>query len=499
MSGVGGSGVANPPTVPASVWLRWAALGVALASSTMSAEARERVAMPFTCTVVSGRVALEPASEQRYLITTPRQQQPFTFCINDDPARCRTWMTHRFNVACGGKDVPWIDVVAAASPLSPGLRQGRTRVEHGRLAMELGPPINMLANCHAVPRFLGGRVRQGNGPEPVRGCPPDMLERHRRTVAVFPTGFAPMGVVSARVVIGPDQVSAAPTASQQLPAAKHYGPPSPTVAVSQLPPATPPVVAPPAVQVEPARRPESTVELPAVAPIDSAAIGRIEPTRFEIPTLDLTPRPRPQAPSTPPVSPAATEPRANELPVERHAAKEPLRIPVPPWITSIGPTILPKEFTVSSSSPYAPYAAAITFSLSLLLAASLYRRRKLDLRNARAAGSKVAARLDEQQLYEIVRGTTHQQLDGVRTAVTALAAAPPLRSAITDALHVLERRYQAVLQSTPEDDEALRRVRARLERVLHDLRRLREIGESAVVSFASTDRARRELPYAEHH
>lgn len=475
------------PTIPslrAGLW----ATAVAVAA-VVPAAARERIAMPYSCHVQGGRVMVGPAPEQQFLVSTPRQQQPYTFCINDDPGRCRTWMTHRFNMVCGGKDVPWIDVVAAAASSGPGLAHFRARVEHGRLALELGPRPDMLARCHGGPRFLGGRMRPGA--EPGSGCPPDLQERHRRPVVVFPAGFAPMGIASARVVLGPEPVATQPAL---IGPAKPSGPPAPAVTVAALPPAV--VAEPPRKPDKPekAEKPERLEQ--AGTAIDSVSLGPLGTQPIELKRLDLEVEAKPRTqlrisvpkPDAPAVLPAAELP-----PVQRVAARETSIIPLAPWTTVVSPVALPKELAGLASAPFMAYTLAAVLSLSLLLAA-LYARRQIAGRAADDPRGTAATRLDEQQLFEIVRSTTHQQLDGVRSAIRALSAAPPLRSAITDAMHVLERRYQSILQTAPADDETRRRTRARLERVLHDLRRLREIGESAVVSFTATGRMVRELP-----
>jgi hypothetical protein len=106
----------------------------------------------------------------------------------------------------------------------------------------------------------------------------------------------------------------------------------------------------------------------------------------------------------------------------------------------------------------------------------------------------LTARLDEARLFEIVRSDAASHITALRTAIDGLTAAPPLREAIMDALLIIERRQHAVLEQPAGDDEARRRKRARLERILHDVRRLREIGDSAVVSLAAGGLLNRGLP-----
>src|SRR3990172_7635978 len=93
---------------------------VALGGAEVAAQVRAKVAMPYTCLIEHEQVVAQPSLEQSYDILGRHEQQPFTVCFGPDGAQCRTWMVHRFTLACGGVRVPWIEVVAAAAASRPG-------------------------------------------------------------------------------------------------------------------------------------------------------------------------------------------------------------------------------------------------------------------------------------------------------------------------------------------------------------------------------------------
>jgi hypothetical protein len=97
----------------------------------------------------------------------------------------------------------------------------------------------------------------------------------------------------------------------------------------------------------------------------------------------------------------------------------------------------------------------------------------------------LTARIDEARLFDIVKSDAASHATALHAALASLTGVPALRESIMDALAVLERRQTAILAQPATTDEARRQMRQRLERVLHDLRRLREIGDSARISLAA--------------
>lgn len=120
---------------------------------------KERLLMPYECTVSRGRLAVRPSATKSYEIAGARSDQPVTACHRDSDI-CTTLMVHRFDVMCGAVRVPWVHVAHAASTHLAGRRW----IERGRL----------------------GIIR------PSRSG--DVTERW-----LLPAGYAPLGEVGARL------------------------------------------------------------------------------------------------------------------------------------------------------------------------------------------------------------------------------------------------------------------------------------------------------------
>lgn len=464
-----------------------------------SAQTRERVAMPFSCSVSGGKVRLDPAVEQHFAIVGSRQQQSFTFCIDNDPQRCRTWMTHRFNMQCDGKDVAWLEVAAAAAVHARPLAAAQASIDLGRLTMQIGdrPRPGFLAHCRGGQSFVGRRLRERF----ERGADYDCFaERPRRASVVFPAGFAPMGIASARIVL--------PTATS-TPLVSANGPVGPAMAAppstgALAPVNTSSIPAPPTPET-PAARPFPVLNAPSPVVSEPAVAPKSPIDRTELPGAAPTPPIRRTHVSFVPAHRLESSSSASTRDPMASPATTPQPI-APPWATVVKVAEINAE--PQSQARTVIVAGSIAVIAGLLLAAGWIfswvlrarrSRHSVGINRKAAAGAATppggqAALLDEHQLYEIVRSDTVQHIAGIRGALGALTSAPPLRSAITEALHVLERRHQAIINLPVEDEEGRRRIRARLERVLHDLRRLREIGDSAVTSFTTGRGVLRTLP-----
>jgi hypothetical protein len=142
--------------------------------------AKDKVSLPFTCSLDGGRLRVEPSREHSFPIVGQREQQAFTFCPAGEKGRCRTWMVHRFAVQCTGGRVTWPEIVAAAA----GHLQNRAVIENGQLLLRLGPRFN--DGCAEANRGAG---RSGMPPEcqlagyaPARG----VMRSH---ILAMPRGF----------------------------------------------------------------------------------------------------------------------------------------------------------------------------------------------------------------------------------------------------------------------------------------------------------------------
>ena len=161
-----------------------------------AAEARERLVMPFNCGVAGGEVRLTPAADTSYRIAGSRDERTITTCARAASSSCRTVMVHKFNISCGGHAVAWMDIAAAIR----GADANRAWIEGGRL--------NLVLPAHASEADIGcleAHADAGAGlrrPVVVGGeCLP-----WRRKAAfehlVLPSGYAPVGELGARLMVG---------------------------------------------------------------------------------------------------------------------------------------------------------------------------------------------------------------------------------------------------------------------------------------------------------
>ncbi len=161
-----------------------------------AAEARERLVMPFNCGVAGGEVRLTPAAETSYRIAGSRDERTITTCTRAASSSCRTVMVHKFNISCGGHAVAWMDIAAAIR----GADANRAWIEGGRLNLVLPAHASEADTaCLDAHADAGAGLRR---PVVVGGeCLP-----WRRKAAfehlVLPSGYAPVGELGARLMVG---------------------------------------------------------------------------------------------------------------------------------------------------------------------------------------------------------------------------------------------------------------------------------------------------------
>lgn len=159
------------------------------------ADARERLVMPFACDVEGGEVRLSPAAETSYRIVDGRDEQTVTTCTRSNLAGCRTVMVHKFAISCDGAAVTWVRVAAAIRSSAAN----RAWIENGRLNLVMpsrGAP-EVPAPCTSAARSSGLERRVVLSGD----CLPwsrDAAFEH----LVLPDGFAPVGELGARLMIG---------------------------------------------------------------------------------------------------------------------------------------------------------------------------------------------------------------------------------------------------------------------------------------------------------
>lgn len=156
-----------------------------LAASSLGARADELLVMPFSCRVAGGYPVLKASENQGHAVIGRREQREFRACSPVNPDMCQRWTVHRFDLDCGGRRVPWTEVVAAAEDVS----RGRAFVARdGRLEVEMPPrwslpPGSPCARERDVEDRRFGRLDEF--------CA-DELARTRPVTVAMPAGFAPM-------------------------------------------------------------------------------------------------------------------------------------------------------------------------------------------------------------------------------------------------------------------------------------------------------------------
>jgi hypothetical protein len=414
----------------------------AVLSTTGSAPsgARDRIALPFTCTIEHGRLHVEAAAQQIYAITSHRDQQSFTYCPVGEGDRCRTWMVHRFVVQCAGGRASWPEIVAAGMGRGPF----RPTIEGGQLLLRLGARRGDAAErwCYEGDH-IPGRAKPGwtrCGPAGNGG----LMNAMRTHIVALPRGFAPLGLVGARVLIDTEPprppVAAQLTATEPvLPAASQ--PSLPAVTIEPLEPVTPPLVPMVEAPAEPTPQPAILPPLPPIAmPISTAPSWK--------PWIEITP-----------ANAAREEPAA------------------------VAPDRVAKLF-----------ALLLLASVSLLATGALLRRRPAPL----ASPADRSAGLGEAEAPRAValRAKAEGHISLINSSLDRLTTVAPLRNALARDLQASERRLAVVMagiSSSRIEPAAWARARRRLERIAQDLDRLQQIAESAVSSMLSV-RAQSELP-----
>jgi hypothetical protein len=159
-----------------------------------AALASERLVMPFDCDVEGGTIHLSPAADTSYAIVGARDEQTVTTCLSDSSTGCRTVMVHRFSISCAGKPVSWIAIAAAIHSATAN----RAWMEGGRLNLVMPTRGTLDAPDGCIDGRHGDLQRQ----LVLRG---DCLPWPRKAAfdhLVLPDGFAPLGELGARLMIG---------------------------------------------------------------------------------------------------------------------------------------------------------------------------------------------------------------------------------------------------------------------------------------------------------
>lgn len=496
-----------------------------------SAAAREGVSLPVSCEVHSDRIVLQPSQPTVYEIITEREREVYSACRPGGPNSCRPILVYRFDVACGAERVPWMEVAAAL--LSAG--GSRAAVRRDRL--------------HIRPRQTP-QPRDCDSTDPafafMKDCDAWARKRNATPEWVLPSGFAPVHEVGARFVELPPVVEAPKREPEPKPEAplgtaeaglEFQAPapvePMPPPVIAEATPEPPPVATSPE-PPEPAAVPEmppaeaETAESEAIALARAAIEAADEPAQQapDVPTTLSTAKPEPQEKSDP-------------HPQVKPAPGSDLRmVSVTGWsstVNSIDEQIMARpglQFLSTLEHFVAPLLSALeqmavrARSLPLekefttvlmgvaLLTGLLFSgigwysvRTRSRVRAAPAFGLAETQPVhfrpsspgtflvpsDEKMCGELCR-TAHTMLQQIDARVDELHGVAPLRRVLQREMRNLEQFLTAVMTASPREPEEWRRMRNRLQRIVKELHRLRDIVEGAYRSLSAGGFTSREPP-----
>ncbi len=131
-----------------------------------AAQADEQIVLPFECDVIGGRVQMRPSSDQAYRVYGARQEQRYRACSEQSPDRCRTFLVHRFTMACGRNRVEWPEAYEAIARATDGRAFFNNE---GALYYRMGPREPRDSYPFPDRRPATGVVEMPNGFAPIAG------------------------------------------------------------------------------------------------------------------------------------------------------------------------------------------------------------------------------------------------------------------------------------------------------------------------------------------
>lgn len=510
------------------------------ALGTGAAVAREAVVVPVSCESREGRLVVYPTRPIPHEIVSERERQVFSVCHPGNANWCRPIMLYKFDVACGGERVPWRDL-AAAVLASSGTQAW---VDNDRL--HITPPRrSRLGDCGAGDPALGF----------MKDCDPwELGDSHNHWV--LPVGFAPVHEVGARfvpysradpprppVAHAPQDVETSAMRPAEPPNAREdtetaeaeiesdasprVDEPKETV---DIPPAPAPVralrseaggAAPPANTNEPANPPR-IISSPNFVQEVSAALAaaqaeerpRVEerqssnaPPNESVSAqswwsaASLMERYRPMLSWLWEQGAASVRPLAAQfksLPLERNLAVTLMGLVLLSGLVSgIGLySLRARRVRTTAYRPAGAGPGAAPQSRSSSVATSQFGT-PVDQGSALAGAASSSTALvnptDERMCGELCR-TAHAMLQQIDARVDELQGVAPLRRVLQREMRHLEQFLTAVMTANPREPEEWRRMRNRLQRIVRELHRLRDIVEGAYRSLSVGGFTSREPP-----
>ena len=463
----------------------------------------EHVVVPVNCVRADGRLFLEQSQPTSMEVVGNAAQRPYTICAPNNGRYCRTLEIHKFDVMCAGQRIAWRDVAATI------IRQrgAEAAVLDGRLSFKLARKsfISLNGLCDESERASTERksihcIDKGYVP---------------RITIELPSGFAPLAELGGRIV------ERAPLAS----AVAATRAPVFTESASRLSSAEGRGRIPlagndsGATNVKPVRLAavgKTTMALPAegnateqqdrtdpeqASNSDSsltktAAVKKIQPVR---PTAAARPtdqvvgtqQPGPQQNVLKQIAPANARALTNGVQIASAGKTGVATTNAASWSASVSEAVRTNISAVTKSGPQMQQSLVATV-IGLALITSLISgigwfatQQILSLRSRTSDPYQLIlrrevvdlAKPDAQMCGELCR--TGQGLIG------DIKGAAPLRRVLIREVRAMEQFLATTIQTAPDDPREWRRMRLRLQRVVTDLIRLKDITDGARRSLTS--------------
>lgn len=413
--------------------------------------------MPFSCVVSDGATHILASEPRYYDIIGDRQRSTARTCDAAGGA-CRHVGLEAFLVACDGGTARWFDIATTAA----ALRGGGVRIRDGAMQLQWhGVQRDWPdADCPGADwpqRAFPLSTRPS--PFPNTGCSGVGTFDVDAHADAFPKGFAPVAEIGARVVAVPAFNALGPAATRALPDAPARNPRSnPRLRdIARGLTATAAAVASPEEAASPQPAAQQPVRLAQNATSGGVGGGVVHQQASLHPWITLVEA------HTPPIGPPGDAQRRFErwIVIGLFALAC-----IAGLISGIGWLV-----SVRNRGPYRP---ADAYEVIL-------RRDGVDL-----------TRPDAQICGDLCRTAQNLVLE-VHEQIGALNGVAPLRRTLLREIRDLEYFLSTLMATAPDDDSGWRKMRAKLQRIVNDMMRLKDIVESARRSL-STARIERGLP-----
>ena len=518
------------------------ALTVLLALVAGGASAREGVSLPVSCEVNSDRVILQPSPPVAYEIVSERTREVYSACRPDSPTACKPILIYRFDVACGDERVQWMDLAAALL----STRGNQVSIKDDRLHIRPRPASGLGKCDSADPAFSFMKTCDPWVQEPSSTSewilPPGFAPVHEvgaRFLELPPAEVTPPAPVAA----------AEPTPNVVQPAIEFEAPTPVIVAESTTTEAIEPEQEVAAVESAPPQTASADVAAAAAEPPPALSyLGRGEalpvPPEPKSPDAQVASSSKSDISPSHRDAPAPLYAGERDLRMVSPmgwstsmaaAVEEDVIPPQQPMLQYLS---MLKDFGAKLAATVDPYftslqvfagrllqlrpeqeftAALMGLALVSVLGSGLSwysvrsrRTRVATLRMAEpqpmsfrpsapsgsspgtsststAASSSAGTFLvpsDEKMCGELCR-TAHTMLQQIDARVDELQGVAPLRRVLQREMRNLEQFLTAVMTASPAEAEEWRRMRNRLQRIVKELHRLRDIVEGAYRSLSA--------------